>query len=201
VIAISVQPLETFQSAELQNQQCVVNSAYATPACLQTFYPNAGAVKVRAAFLEQAHLGLFYDDTSHLKWRVPRFAPTQPLTPYYNLYAHVWWATVSYAPDLRDGYFANQALGYLYDQQQPGTQVLDDCLAADGRHFLSTQANCGGQRVFSMQGWLYSAPPAGIPTAALYSCFSSGDGYFGATDYTCGGQTQEGLLGYILTQQ
>jgi hypothetical protein len=34
VIAISVQPLTMYQSAELQNQQCVINHAYATPACL-----------------------------------------------------------------------------------------------------------------------------------------------------------------------
>jgi len=201
VIAISVQPLEMYQSAELQNQQCVINHGYATPACLQTYYPNASAVQVRSAFLEQAHLGLFYGDISHLRWQAPRFAPTRPLSPYYNLHTHVWWTTVSYAPDLRNGYLAYQALGYLYDQQQPGTQALNDCLAADGHHFLSTQADCGGQRVFEMQGWLYSAPPTGIPTTALYSCFSSDNGYFGSTDVSCGGETQEGLLGYILTQQ
>jgi dolichol-phosphate mannosyltransferase len=201
VIAISVQPLEMYQSAELQNQQCVINHGYATPACLQTFYPNAGAVQVRSAFLEQAHLGLFYGDISHLRWQAPRFAPTRPLSPYYNFHTHVWWTTVSYSPDLRDGFLAYQALGYLYDQPQPDTQALHDCLAADGRHFLSTQADCGGRLVLDVQGWLYSAPPTGIPTAALYSCFSSDNGYFGSTDVSCGGQKLEGLLGYILTQR
>ncbi len=201
VITTSAHPLKMFQSAELQNQQCVINYAFATPACLQIFYPNAGTVQVRAAFLEQAHLGLFYGDPSHLRWQAPRFAPTRPLSPYYNLQTHVWWTTVSYSPDQRDGFKAHQALGYVYDQQQPGTQALHDCLAADGHHFLSTQTDCGGQRVFDLQGWLYAAPPSGIPTTALYSCFSSDNGYFGSTDVSCNGQMQEGLLGYILTQQ
>ena len=108
---------------------------------------------------------------------------------------------MSYSPDLRDGFLAYQALGYLYDRPQPGTQALHDCLSADGRHFLFTQADCGGRRVLDVQGWHYSAPPSGIPTTALYSCYSSDNGYFGSTDVSCNGQMQEGLLGYILTQQ
>src|SRR5258708_33139174 len=201
VIAISVQPLETYQSAELQNQQCVINYVYATPACLQTFSPSVHDVQILTAFLEQAHLGLFYGDTSHLRWQAPRFAPTRPLSPYYNHQTHVWWTTVSYSPDQRDGFKAHQALCYVYDQQQPGTQALHDCLAEDGHHFLSTQADCGGQPVFDLQGWLYAAPPYGIPTTRLYTCFSPDNGYFGSTDVSCNGQMQEGLLGYILTQQ
>src|SRR5260370_31799649 len=112
-----------YQSAELQNQQCVINHGSATPACLQTFYPNAGAVQERAAFLEQAHLGPFYGDISHLKWQAPRFAPTRPPSPYYNLHTNIRWAAVSYAPPLPKRSLAYQALAYLYAQQPPATHA------------------------------------------------------------------------------
>jgi hypothetical protein len=197
--AISVGQMEDAKYIGQQNQACVVNYAYATPACLQLFYPNPDIVRQEAPFLKEARLGIFSGDTSSLTWPAPAYPPSLPLTPYYDTYTQSWWTTVSYTLDERYSYYAYPALGYVYQQQQPGTRALYDCLTADGQHVLSVQADCQGQRMVGVQGWVYSAPPAGISTTALYSCFTGAHGYVGATDAACNGQMLEGVLGYILT--
>ncbi|AUG76854.1 hypothetical protein CFP65_1989 [Kitasatospora sp. MMS16-BH015] len=97
-----------------------------------------------------------------------------------------------------DGYRLEGSLGELLLAQQPGTHPLYDCQYGGGQ-FTSRQADCEGQHVNGLLGWLYDSPPTAEQTLAVYRCLAAANGdHFDSTDPACEGQTTEGLQGYTL---
>jgi hypothetical protein len=50
----------TWQAQQRQHQQCVVQYATASDACLKTYFWGPSAERPYAQYLQQAHLGIFY---------------------------------------------------------------------------------------------------------------------------------------------
>ena len=56
----SVHSLDNFQLPRMQDEACVVNYAYANPACLWEYYPVPFVLQQRAPVIESQHLGIFF---------------------------------------------------------------------------------------------------------------------------------------------
>ncbi len=101
------------------------------------------------------------------------------------------------------GYHFEKNLGYLYMTPQPGTVPLFGCWYQAVDHFISPNSACEGQFVLGVNGWIYSSPPQGISTEALYRCertnVPAGTDHFVSTDPNCEGFYTEMLLGYART--
>jgi hypothetical protein len=118
---------------------------------------------------------------------------------YYNASITSHWVTTGF---IASGYTYESTLGYLYTSPQTGTIALYGCVAGGfggTDHFVSTDPGCEGQFVLGFNGWIYSSPPAGISTVALYRCYTGID-HFVSTDPGCEGRKTESLLGYARTQ-
>jgi hypothetical protein len=104
------------------------------------------------------------------------------------------------------GYSFQGTMGYLYMAPQTGTVPLYDCIYNQD-HFVSPTSNCEGQFVLGINGWVYSSPPQGIATSAIYRCLRSGGqngiyhNHFVSFDPHCEGFTTELLLGYSKNSQ
>ena len=94
------------------------------------------------------------------------------------------------------GYAYEQTLGYLLPSGGAGRLAIFACVAAGENHFLSHDGNCEGQTPLGRLGFAYAAPPAGVPTAAVWRCRRTGD-HFASLDPACEGQTTESRLGYL----
>ncbi|MGX7824616.1 LamG domain-containing protein [Actinokineospora sp. 24-640] len=97
------------------------------------------------------------------------------------------------------GYRREGTLGLLArSASEPGTQKLQSCLSGNDR-FLSTDPTCGGATVVHTVGGIWTAPPPGLQSQALYQCQASPNNRFEAASPTCDGRPVLGLLGYVLT--
>lgn len=93
----------------------------------------------------------------------------------------------------RPGY---STLGLLINFTAPGTVPLYSCNAA-GDEFTSRRSDCESQHLNSLLGYIYAAPPANIPSQAVYRCIYGTD-HFDSVNSSCEEQRVDQLLGYTL---
>jgi hypothetical protein len=195
----SVPTLETFQSTQLQTEGCVVNVEYATVPCLWNFYPAPNLLPERVAYLRAQHDGIFAGNYQHLVQPAPT-PSTHALVRYVDAADGDVWVTSRYDLNFYWHYAATGALGYLYDQQQPGAHPLYECVTAAGRHFVSLLATCAGGSTLRTEGWLLNRADASGGDIALYACAPSGAETV-STPTSCGGAAKAVLLGYALAHE
>lgn len=94
------------------------------------------------------------------------------------------------------GWFSEFVLGFVLKRAGGGRVALYSCRAGSNDQFLSLDAGCEGQTRLGQEGWLFTAPPAGVPTSPLYRCVRPGIGHFASTQANCEGQKTEALLGF-----
>ncbi|MCK9901816.1 serine/threonine protein kinase [Frankia sp. Cpl3] len=119
---------------------------------------------------------------------------TVALVRYYNGADHT--ALTGPAPG---GYWAESVLGSVYQSGDvPGTHPLYACWIG-ANSFTSGSADCEGQQVAGVLGWVYASQPAAPATRAIIRCRTGGGDHFVSPDSACEGQIVEGLQGYVLT--
>src|SRR5215203_1356744 len=92
-------------------------------------------------------------------------------------------------------------LGFLLNQQLPGTVPLYSC-SANRDQFLSRAADCRGAKVLGRVGFAYLRRPGGIPTRAIYRCrLAAADELSVSYEPDCGNpdNTNEGRLGFTIS--
>jgi hypothetical protein len=140
---------------------------------------------------------------SHVEWLdlgnppppppAPVAAPLGSLVRYYNPSTGQHWASTRGAPS---GYQPEVMFGEVSLTPVDGGKPLYECVAAGtSDQFMSNGADCDGYTVQAQAGYLYSAPPAGIPTLPVYRCFVNGD-HIISQSAACEGYQPSGLLGY-----
>lgn len=203
----SVSTLEAFQETQLLNEGCVVNVEYATVPCLWNFYPAPNQLLERVTYLRTQRDGIFAGNYQRLVQPAPT-PSVHALMRYYDPADGDYLVTTRYDLNAYGPYFDPIALGYLYDQQQPGTHALYTCVTAGGQHFVSLKAACAGGTYVRTEGWLLTKPSAsGSGTAGasadmpLFDCRSASAADFVSSQATCDGQTSIGSLGYALAAQ
>jgi hypothetical protein len=78
--------------------------------------------------------------------------------------------------------------------------IMMSCNSID---FVSPHSNCENWTVVGINGWIYSSPPVGVSTVALYRCLISAGGgtdHFVSTSPSCEGWKTEFLLDYAKSQ-
>ena len=121
-----------------------------------------------------------------------------PLTRYYHPGIGEHDVTTRGTPP---GYRYEGTFGLLAMSNEPGTQLVKSCVDGTDR-FLSLDPACEGKTVWRDIGYLWTQPPAGLPSTPLYRC-ASGSGpsageLFFSVDANCEGQTVRGLVGHVL---
>jgi len=85
------------------------------------------------------------------------------------------------------GYYVEGPIGLPAPEGAPNTRMVYSCRNASG-YFLDSQATCGGSgsEVLGQAGLMYTAPPADVPTIAVYRCLvlATGD-HFASHDPSC----------------
>jgi glycosyltransferase involved in cell wall biosynthesis len=194
----NVPNMEAYQYTQLQTESCVVNAYYAPASCLLRFYPSATILQQRADYLRAEHWTIFGENYESLE-QAPPNPSMHALVRYFDSSDGDHWVTTSYDVNFYSPYAAEQPLGYLYDQQQPGTQALYTCVTASGHHFASLKVTCAGGTYLRTEGWLLDKPIDPTQDVALYDC-ASASGEFVSASATCEGQKSDGLLGYAAIQ-
>jgi hypothetical protein len=120
-----------------------------------------------------------------------------PLARYYYPRGYDHWGSVQGTPP---GYSYEGSHGYVSLAFEPGTQPLLSC--RDGvDQFVSIDLSCEGKQVLGNIGYLWTAPPPGVTSRAVYRCSYSVDARtnrFTSTDAVCEGNTVDLRLGYVL---
>ncbi len=189
--------METYQYSQLRSQACIVNVDYATNECLWQFYPYTWLLAPRVAYLRSQHFAIFSGPYQNLVQPAPT-PPIHGLLSYYDPRTGDHLITTSYGVNGYGPYAIEQTLGYVYDQEQPGTHALYTCVTTNGHHFVSLTAACLGGTYLRTEGWLLNAPLATAQTSALFHCVSAKGDFVWPTQ-TCAGATNLGALGYALT--
>lgn len=124
---------------------------------------------------------------------------TFPFDRYYSSVFGAHWVTTGNA-DFND-YYLEATMGYLSENPLPGTTAIYGCIENNtaANRFVSLDPGCEGHQSLGLNGYIYTSPPDGIPTQALYRCSTAVD-HFVSTDPGCEGQTTNLLLGYAQTQ-
>jgi hypothetical protein len=95
------------------------------------------------------------------------------------------------------GYRAVPSQGYTSLIAIPGTHQLFNC--RNGMDlFVSTDAGCEGKTVISSNGWAWTEPPDGVPSAPIYRCVADNQ-LFVAMSESCEFQTLDRALGHLVT--
>jgi hypothetical protein len=80
------------------------------------------------------------------------------------------------------GYHLEGPLGMAAPRGAPNTRMIWSCRG----FYLSQQANCSDGEVLGEAGLMYTTPPAGVPTQAVYRCLVVGTGdHFASFDPAC----------------
>lgn len=206
LVLMSIRSLPNFvwiQYGKLQNEACVVNFKYASPLCLDMFYPVAATVQTRAQFLKDQHYGAFNGQFSRYVQPEPN-PPAHALVRYFkdSPTAPDHWTTVAYTINLFTGYRPQLVLGYIYDAQQPGTVPLYSCVRQVDQHtdhFLLLDASCSGASRLELEGWLLKGPSSQLRSIPLYACLAGND-HFVSRDARCEGRTVLYPIGYALAE-
>jgi hypothetical protein len=177
----------------------VVNVEYATVPCLWNFYPAPNLLLDRVAYLRAQHDGIFAGNYQRLIQPAPT-PSAHVLMRYDDAADGDVWVTSRYDINFYWPYAATSALGYVYDQQEPGSHALYGCITSAGRHFVSLQASCAGGSTMRTEGWLLNRADASGATVALYAC-ANPSGEAVSTQSTCGGTAKAVLLGYALAHE
>jgi eukaryotic-like serine/threonine-protein kinase len=123
----------------------------------------------------------------------PPLPPTVPLIRYNNGADHT--LLTGAAPP---GYWQEAVLGSAYQTGNvPGTHPLYACLAGSDS-FTSVVANCEGQQVAGVLGWIYDSAPSTSATNPLIRCNTGRGDHFVSVDPACEGLAVEGPLGYAI---
>lgn len=121
-----------------------------------------------------------------------------PLTRYYHPRIGEHDVTTRGTPP---GYRYEGTFGLLAMSNEPGTQLVRSCVDGTDR-FLSLDPSCEGKIVWRDVGYIWTQPPAGLPSIPLYRCaLNSGPSagqLFVSADANCEGQTVRGQLGHVL---
>ncbi|WP_329047713.1 cutinase family protein [Amycolatopsis sp. NBC_01488] len=116
-------------------------------------------------------------------------------TRYNNGADH--WSTVGGLPA---GYRPEWTFGMLSQVALPDTRLLTSCMMG-GDEFSSLDPNCEGQAKVAPLGWIWTNPPAGKQSIAIYRCRQNPSGeHFDSFDPNCEGQLVEAQLGYLLAR-
>jgi hypothetical protein len=215
----SIPEMEAFQETQLQTEGCVVNVDYADVPCLWRFYPAPNQLQPLVAYLRDQRDTIFAGDYQRLEQPTPSPA-AHALVRYYDPSDGDYLVTTRYDLNAYGPYYDPTVLGYVYDQQQPGTHALYSCARADGQHFVSLKASCAGGTVSGTyvrtEGWLLTKPSTAAGSAAgasaetpLFDCRSASAADFVSSQATCESQTGAGTsagtdigsLGYALAAQ
>lgn len=95
-------------------------------------------------------------------------------------------------------YAVEGRLGWIETAWEPGTTAL--WLCRDGTDtFSSVQADCEGKTVVRWTGNIWTTPPPGLPSKALFRCHTTTGERFDSTSVGCEGRTTEQTLGYLIT--
>ncbi|WP_340684999.1 LamG domain-containing protein [Amycolatopsis coloradensis] len=121
-----------------------------------------------------------------------------PLTRYYHPRIGEHDVSTRGTPP---GYRHEGTYGLLAMSNEPGTQLVKSCVDGTDR-FLSLDAACEGKTVYRDVGYIWTQPPAGLPSIPLYQCalnFGASAGeLFVSGEANCEGQTVRGQLGYVV---
>jgi hypothetical protein len=121
-----------------------------------------------------------------------------PLTRYYHPRIGEHDVTTRGTPP---GYRHERTFGLLAMSGEPGAQLVKSCVDGTDR-FLSLDPGCDGKTVWRDVGYIWTQPPAGLPSVPLYQCAStsgpSTGQLFVSAEANCEGQTVRGLLGHVL---
>jgi hypothetical protein len=138
-----------------------------------------------------------YDSTTDCAGSVPLgyTVAYAPLARYYSTTRVDHWSTV-HGTD--PSYRYEGTLGWLPQVPLDGTQPLTSCRDG-GDEFTSVDPACAGKQVLAGLGYVWTAPPSGLDTTALYRCAVNGQRFVSRSD-TCEGRTVEARLGYVLAE-
>ena len=98
-----------------------------------------------------------------------------------------------------DRYGVESFVGGLPVERQANSTPLYLCRVNDDS-FSSLRPDCEGYRLEEQLGYIFSRPPAGLPSRPVYRCFLAFSGeHFDSLDPTCEGQVRDLFLGYVLS--
>jgi hypothetical protein len=96
-------------------------------------------------------------------------------------------------------YRAEHALGFVELVGGSGRRLLYGCTDG-GDAFSSLDPACEGKEVLGGNGYVWTAPPAGVESAQLYRCRTRTNGWhYDSLTATCEGDIVDGPLGYVVT--
>jgi hypothetical protein len=129
----------------------------------------------------------------------PRTGPDSPYAGQFSVLFGQGGQRIVTTGAVPPGYHLERGLGFAATPGTPGTHPLYSCRAGAADWFLSSQADCEGQRALGPAGAVYDAVPAGVASRPLYRCHRA-TGHTAANVADCGGSgwVTESLLGYTL---
>ncbi|MGH3859668.1 protein kinase domain-containing protein [Actinokineospora sp.] len=112
-----------------------------------------------------------------------------------------WHVLATAAYPAPAGFSREHPLGALSAKPAPGTKKMYSCKQNTSEdHFTSVDQSggCEGHKVIGLLGYVFTAPPEGARSAAIYRCNYSG-GHFDSIHSSCEGYKVEFQMGYLLT--
>ncbi|HWO67487.1 MAG TPA: protein kinase, partial [Umezawaea sp.] len=96
------------------------------------------------------------------------------------------------------GFTVEGGIGKLLANADPGTKPLYSCAIKNSQDRMSSlAANCEGQSVLGLLGYVLADKPADLPSLPLYRC-NAGAHHFDSVTTGCEGQTVEFQYGWVL---
>jgi hypothetical protein len=128
---------------------------------------------------------------SEITWRPGH--PLRPFKRYFSASLHRNEVTTGYVDTRTFEY--ERTLGSLYEEPNGAAiRALYGCRHDPDDYFVSTRADCEGQKVLGLDGYAYPSSGSGHDVA-LYRC-NTGTFHLVTSDPGCEGWTREQLLGY-----
>nr|WP_211304398.1 serine/threonine-protein kinase [Umezawaea tangerina] len=118
------------------------------------------------------------------------------LLRYRNAAGWHYSGTAKVAPPA--GFAAEGGMGKLLANPDPGTKPLYSCaLTGTEDRMSSLSANCEGNAVYGLLGYVLDAKPADVPSLPLFRC-NAGAHHFDSVTTDCEGQPVEFQYGWVL---
>jgi hypothetical protein len=130
---------------------------------------------------------------------VAKSVPTVSISRYHNPVGnHI---TVTSSSQVPAGFTDEGSLGYLVRTNLSGTVRFYLCQMTGAKDYFSSvdqSGRCEGQTTVRMLGYIFTGPPPGVASAALYRCNSGGSHYDSLRSDCEGAGQEEGRSGYVL---